>query len=119
MKILFYIINITGMYWYVVIPEIIFLLVIGMRFAGPWALVLVAGYFIGLVINPAVTMSLVATLILIDAAYLLIRNVTGDIIAKNKEPESDSASNGVPRLSGQNKDVQAALDEMKREDEKE
>ena len=57
--------------------------------------------------------------LLIGAAYLLIRNVTGDIVAKNKEPESDSASNGVPRLSGQNKDVQAALDEMKREDEKE
>ena len=112
-----FIIDLLGAYWYVVLPEVLFLGFLGFRFIGPWTAVLIAAYFVGLLVAPAETMAFVAAMIIVGAVILMVRNIAGDIVSKKKEAEEYNASNGVPKLSGQNKDVQDALDEMKRKNE--
>lgn len=98
--------------WYIAVPEAVYITMIGIRFLGPLGLLAWPAYSISLSCYPVPTMIAVGVVAAAQAAVVLFKNIAGDRIAKDKEAEYDNGSNGIPRLSGDDKKVQDALDKM-------
>lgn len=107
------------LYPFITIPEIAYLVFFGMRFFGPLAVLAWPLYSAVLILFPVPTMAVVGCVIAVHVIFLLARNFIGDKIAGDKKAELDDGGNGVPRMTGHDKDIQDELDRMKQKDEDE
>ena len=99
--------------WYITAPEVLYITYLAVRMAGPWGLIVWPLYCFGIMAAPPATMILVGAVLVIRIIIVLFRSVAGDQIARNKEGEMDNGANGVPRMTGENKETQEALDKLK------
>ena len=94
------------------LPEVLYLAFFGVRFFGPAGVTVVLLYLIAVAVFPVQAMAAVGTVMFAHAVFIAVKNFAGDRIAKDKEAGVNDGSNGIPRMTGENKDDQEALDRM-------
>jgi len=98
--------------WYIAVPEALYITLIALRLLGPLGILAWPAYSVAFFCYPVPTLAAIGLVAFVNAAIVLIRNIAGDRIAKDKEAGIDDGSNGIPRMTGENKDNQKALDRM-------
>lgn len=98
--------------WYIAVPEALYITLIALRLLGPLGILAWPAYSVAFFCYPVPTMIGVGAVALANATVIIVRNIAGDKIANDKEAGIDDGSNGIPRMTGENKDDQEALDRM-------
>ena len=100
-------------YWYVAIPEMIYLAFLGMSLIGPAGVLLVPVYLALLMFFPEAAIIAVGAVVLRHIIVIVFKSFAGDAIAKSKKQSGEEEYRGIPKLSGDSKDVQDVLDKLK------
>ena len=100
--------------WYFVIPELAYVFFAGFCFFGPGGALGVLLYLALFIVNSRVTMIVTGVIMAVHFIVFAVKGFIGDRIADSKRPEEGQEYLGVPKLSGDSKDIQDALDSHKK-----
>ena len=100
-------------YWYVTIPEMIYLAFLGMSLIGPAGVLLVPVYLALLMFFPEAAIIAVGAVVLRHIIVIVLKGFAGDALAKRKKSGGGEEYKGIPKLSGDSSAVQDVLDKLK------
>ena len=85
-------------YWYITVPQIIYMIAAGIAFIGPLAWVPCVAYLLAFTISPKTAMLAAGAVMAAHGAIWFLKGFIGDRLAARKKADEDEEYKGVPKL---------------------